>query len=345
MTKKLFLFLLLPFFLFSEIIESFYGPLQVDEPVLLELIHHPNFQRLKKIHQYGVSYYTTHPEEYNRYDHSIGVFAILRRYQAPLKEQIAGLLHDVSHTVFSHVGDWIFHKEYQELDYQGSIHVVFLEQSGLATILRKYNYTPEELLPKEECFPMLEQKCPDLCADRIDYNIQGAFFQKFITKEEAIALYNSFMFVDGQWICKNLELAKKIVSFSLFMSENCWGSARNHFDSRLLADAILRGLEIGLITSEMIHFGSDEEVWERLQKSEDLLIRKKMETLLNPTQHFKLVNSDIADDIIVSKFRGINPWICLNNQIFRLTNLDEHLNNAFYSTKERMSKGWAIQRL
>lgn len=85
----------------AEMVESFYGPIEVNEPVLLELIKCPAFQRLKHIHQYGVAYYTTHQEEYNRFDHSVGVFAILRKNGASLDQQISGLLHDVSHTVFS----------------------------------------------------------------------------------------------------------------------------------------------------------------------------------------------------------------------------------------------------
>ena len=116
--------------LFAAQIDTFYGPLEVDEPVLLELIESPAFQRLKGIHQYGVSYYTTHKEEYTRYEHSLEVFAILRINNCSLEEQISGLLHDISHTVFSHIGDWVFGKAHQEKDYQNSIHSVYLGKAA-----------------------------------------------------------------------------------------------------------------------------------------------------------------------------------------------------------------------
>jgi HD superfamily phosphohydrolase len=111
-------------------IQTFYGSSEVEEPVLLELIESPAFQRLKYIHQYGVAYYTTHSEEYTRYDHSLGVFAILRAKNCSLEEQIAGLLHDVSHTTFSHAGDWIFGKENQEKDYQNCLQAAFTQQDS-----------------------------------------------------------------------------------------------------------------------------------------------------------------------------------------------------------------------
>ena len=138
MIKFLLSFSLITLALFGRSIETFYGTVEVEEPVLLDLIDSAAFQRLKEIHQYGVSYYTTHKEEFTRYSHSLGVFHLLRASNRPLNEQIAGLLHDVSHTAFSHVGDWVFNKEHHETDYQNSIHEDFLEIRGLSKILRKH---------------------------------------------------------------------------------------------------------------------------------------------------------------------------------------------------------------
>ena len=73
---------------------------------------------------------------------------------------------------------------------------------------------------------MLEQPLPNLCADRIDYNIQGAYFQGFLTKEEALELYENLKIVNGYWISNRIDLLRKLVKFSLFMTENCWGRAR-----------------------------------------------------------------------------------------------------------------------
>ena len=55
----------------------------------------------------------------------------------------------VSHTVFSHVGDWLFGKAGEEKDYQNSIHELFLKQSGLEEILNRHHLTADEILPLE----------------------------------------------------------------------------------------------------------------------------------------------------------------------------------------------------
>ncbi len=289
------LFILAAFGLHGETFATFYGSIEVEEPVLIELIHSSAFQRLKFIHQYGVEYYTgMHCEEYNRFDHSMGVFAILRIKGASLEEQIAGLLHDVSHTAFSHVGDWVFAKINQEEDYQNHIHSRFLAESGIAAILHKYGYEVDQISPKREEFRMLEQPLPDLCADRIDYNIQGAYFQEFLTREEALDLFSYLSFVKDQWVISRSDLALKLARFSLFMTENCWGSSVNFITSQWLADAIIQAVQIGLISWNEFHFGIDQNIWDRLSTSINPLIQNRMQKLGRPTQYFRLVAPSVV---------------------------------------------------
>ncbi|MBS0605154.1 MAG: HD domain-containing protein [Verrucomicrobia bacterium] len=323
--------------------DTFYGPIEIEEPVLIELIESPPFQRLKNIHQYGVAYYTTHKEEYNRYAHSLGVFVILRKNGASLDEQIAGLLHDASHTVFSHVGDWIFSRENQEENYQDLIHKDYLERSGLAAILLKHGYITGELLPKEEFFPALEQKSPNLSADRIDYNIQGAYYQNYITHEEALDILTDLSFQNGSWVATNQELMAKLVRYSLFMNQDCWGSPTNYIASRWLADAILRAVELGCLSMDEIHFSTDEIVWQRLVNCNDSIVQMKMHRLMQADQYYRLVEPDESDILVRSKFRGIDPWILRNGQCVRLTAIDRELFAEYHTAKERMGKGWGIK--
>jgi hypothetical protein len=338
-----FLFLAICFILHAETIPTFYGPIEVEEPVLIELIHSPALQRLKSIHQYGVAYYTTHREEYNRFDHSIGVFAILKVKGASLQEQIAGLLHDVSHTAFSHVGDWVFGKEYQEDDYQSTIHRLYLAVSGVEEILNRHGYTIEQISPKRKEFIMLEQSLPNLSADRIDYNIQGAYYQNFLTREEALEFFHNLLFESGKWITTNQDLAKKLTLFSLHMTENCWGSAVNYVTSRWLADAILHGLSTGLLSWNEFHFGIDQHIWDKLSTSKDPLIQTKMAMVLDPHSHFRHTEPLQANTFVKFRCRGIDPYIRQEEAIERLTALDPEIAALFQQTKKRAAEGWQLE--
>jgi len=307
------------------------------------LIQSPAMQRLKEIHQYGISYYTTHREEYTRYDHSIGVFAILRKSGASLEEQIAGLLHDVSHTVFSHVGDWLFGKEHQEEDYQSTIFKAYLSDSGIEEILDRHGLSLEQIVPTTPHFLRLEQPLPNLCADRIDYNIQGAFFQGFLQREEALKLDQSFQFIDGRWVSDQIDLLKKLARFSLFMTEECWGAADNYLRSRWLADAMRRALEIGLLSWHEIHFGIDQEVWNLLVQADDQKIQEKMDHVLHPHNHYRWVSVEEANLLISFRCRGIDPWVIQGDEVFRLSAIDPEFAQELNAMKEKAAKGWAIQ--
>lgn len=328
--------------LYGEALDTFYGPIEVEEPVLLELIHSPPMQRLKQIHQYGVSYYTTHNEEYNRFDHSIGVFAILRKNNAPLVEQIAGLLHDVSHTVFSHVGDWVFGKENCEIDYQTTIHKLYLCHSGIEKILLKHGYTIEQVFPNRNEFQMLEQPLPNMCADRIDYNIQGAYFQNFLTKQEALELFEDFKFINGIWVATRVDLLKILAQFSFHMTQTCWGSAANYVRSRWLADAIIEGLSCGICSWYEIHFGVDQDIWEKLQSSNNPNIKEYLKKLHSVHDYFKIVDPCEACHFIKFKNRGIDPWVLFEGQCVRLCSIDEEVARAYEELREKSAIGWPI---
>lgn len=323
-------------------IKTFYGIVEVEEPVLLELIESSAFQRLKDIHQYGVAYYTTHNEEFTRYDHSLGVFFLLRAKNCSLKEQIAGLLHDVSHTIFSHVGDWIFNQQGKETDYQTLTHSDYLKRSGLDEILRKHGYSAEDVQPTQEQFPALEQPLPNLCADRIDYNLQGAFYRGFITHEEAVRMFHEIQFIDGHWISADHELLKKLMRFSIFMSQECWGAGTEYVLSMWLAEAILKGVAIGAISMEDIRFGKDHEIWNRLLVLDDPLIQNNMHKILNASDYHRFVEKEEANLFVISKFRGIDPFVVVEGKHVRLTTTDSALAEEFQKAKERMANGWMI---
>src|SRR5438270_578460 len=84
---------------------------------LLDLLDSPEVQRLRRIHQLGVSYLTYPGADHNRLSHSLGVLHLMQqayehlfqikndentsRGRAPLLA--AALIHDVGHGPYSHL--------------------------------------------------------------------------------------------------------------------------------------------------------------------------------------------------------------------------------------------------
>src|SRR5215213_9428992 len=119
-----------------------YGEVAIDDPDLLALIACPTFQRLRGIRQAGPSAFAFPFKTVTRHEHSLGVHLLLRRLGAGRREQVAGLLHDISHTAFSHAVDFIFASE--EQDHHERLKPRFLERPDLRDALRRLGFTPHE---------------------------------------------------------------------------------------------------------------------------------------------------------------------------------------------------------
>jgi len=161
--------------------DNIYGEFEIDD-VLAELISSKPVQRLKGIHQGGASYLVNSQWNVTRYEHSVGVMLLIKQLGGSLEEQIAGLLHDVSHTAFSHVVDFVLENKAE--DYHEDIFLDVIRTSEIPNILNKYNYDYEYLLFNIAKWNLLEQPAPELCADRVDYTLRDMYVYGQASLEE-----------------------------------------------------------------------------------------------------------------------------------------------------------------
>lgn len=324
------------------VLKTLYGDFVISEPVVIELLNDKYMQRLKDIRQYGVRYYAIKKEEYNRFEHCVGVFVLLRKFGAPLREQVAGLLHDVSHTVFSHVGDHIFKCVAGEESYQDKIHEKFIEQTSLTKILRKYHMRIKDILPANKSFKALDCELPDICADRLEYNLKGGLVEGLLTEKDISQIVSDTRFENNQWFFTNPESAKKLALVSLHLTEHVWGSAAEMLFSDWISEAINEALDLKIITSEDIHFSTDDVVWNKLLSCNNSLINRAIAKTLNYKDYFKLGTHDNCDYVVKGKFRGINPLIQVDGNLVRLTEVDIEYQKEFLRVKNLMAAGWPI---
>ena len=155
--------------------DDIYQGFEITSTVILELLETEAFQRLKRISQFGMPDEYYHINGFSRYAHSLGVYALLNKLGASEEEQVAGLLHDVSHAAFSHLVDWVI-GDIEKEDYQDKRHLSTLLQPELSGVLERHGYSPHEIADYHR-FGLLEKAAPDLCADRIDYLLREVGFE------------------------------------------------------------------------------------------------------------------------------------------------------------------------
>jgi HD superfamily phosphohydrolase len=323
----------------GETFETLYGKIEIEDPLVLELILSPALQRLKDIDQSGITHYTGHVGPYSRFIHSIGVYQLLNRFNASYAEQIAGLLHDTSHTVFSHVGDWLFFQGSHDEAYQDNIQEWFLSKMGVMEIVNTYNMPLNAVLEKGNGYDTLDQSLPDICADRLEYNLFTGHLFGFFTQDDIYAILNDIHFEKGKWYFEDPALAAKFARVSIYFTENLWGASWNNVSNELCAKALKRALELEIITLYDIHFSIDSYMIDKLYSSSDAEIVFLMNECRSVEDAYTLSDKDDADYSCFPKFRGIDPLVLRDGKLVRLTSLDEDFKAYYEETKEKIKKG------
>jgi uncharacterized protein len=326
------------------IVHTIYSDIEVTEPVLIDLFNSNTMERIKHIHQYGATdYVIPQNKEYTRYEHCVGVWALLRMYGACLEEQIAGLLHDASHTVFSHVGDILFEHTSVYNSYQDDIHQWYLEQQHIDALLQQHNLSLEAVLHKSGNHHMLEQDLPDICADRLEYNLQAGLLTDLLTLDDIHHILENLKYHDGIWFFTDAECAKKLALVSLFNTEFVWGGPQDHFINENMANALKRALHIGLLTNDDIHFSVDNIVWNTLHTSTDPIIIECMHNIMHYKKMISITDVDSSDFVVKSKFRGLDPLVATAHGLQRLTTLDDDYKCEYNRVKQQVTQGWGVR--
>ncbi|KHE71489.1 HD domain-containing protein [Halobacillus sp. BBL2006] len=160
----------------------------VRDRVIWDLIGTAEFQRLRRIKQLGTSYLTFHGAEHSRFNHSLGVYEIVRRIIENFKDRdnwdheerllclCAALLHDLGHGPFSHSFEKVF-----KLDHEDFTQQILLGDTEVNAILKKVapdfakdvadviNKTYENKL-------VVSLISSQIDADRMDYLQRDAYF-------------------------------------------------------------------------------------------------------------------------------------------------------------------------
>ncbi|KON86066.1 hypothetical protein AF332_04030 [Sporosarcina globispora] len=163
--------------------------IHVRDRVIWDLIGTKEFQRLRRIKQLGTTYLTFHGAEHSRFNHSLGVYEIVRRIsddvflgrpewneEDRMLTLCAALLHDLGHGPFSHSFEKVF-----DLDHEHFTRAIILGNTEVNKVLTRVNADfPQQVADviaktsKNKLVVSLISSQID--ADRMDYLQRDAYF-------------------------------------------------------------------------------------------------------------------------------------------------------------------------
>ena len=303
--------------------DKLYGKIKIKKPILIELINSPSLQRLKGVDQAGYSkpYF---PGSYSRFEHSLGVFALLKKFNASLEEQIAGLIHDVSHTSFSHAIDYALSESSgKRQDYQDKIFKDFIKNSEIPKILKKYNFDVDFILDQKN-FPLLERPLPEVCADRLDYSMRTGVVYGELKKEEVKYFLENLFIKDKRWVFKNKKSAKKFAYFFLKINRKWYSSELSALMFQSTGQLLKYALKKKYISMRDLYL-TDKIVLKKIKKY--LPFDKKLALLFSIMERkvpFKIDPKDY-DVLVFCKSRAVDPLFLdnKNKKIYSLSSKEK----------------------
>lgn len=326
-------------------IETIFGDYLVEYEVIDKLLKSFAVDRLKSINQGGPCLYFGLVNDFSRYDHSIGVMHLIKIFGGSLMEQIVGLLHDSSHTAFSHLAETIFENKNHDKGYQDKIHLIFLDKSGTYKILESYGVKIEDLDPDCGKYEILERSLPFMCADRIEYNLHTGIAFNLLNKEELNSILNSLKYENSTWYFSDKENAKKFALLSLYFTKEFWASDWNFVLYKFFAEGIKRALDLNAINLKLLNYGKDIDVIEKMLNFNDPYIEYIFDCCKNIKNVYKISDKNDFDFFVKNKFRGIDPLILEKDVLVHLTKIDKDFEISYENCKKHCNEGFYIKLL
>ncbi len=315
-----------------------YGSVEIDEPVLITLMETAALQRLKGVLQHGISGLIGITSPITRFDHSMGAMILVRRLGASVEEQMAALLHDVSHTAFSHVIDYVF-DGHDSQSYHDEMKELYVAGTDVPATLARFGYDWRAFL-QEEDFPLLEQPSPRLCADRLDYFLRDSGPLGLADQSDVDFVLGSLVVEDGRIATNNLQAARWMGYTFIAADDASWANFDEVGLYELTARAIRRGLAVGAITEADIWL-TDKPVWAKLHAFPDPELQTNLKLVIPGT---RFVWDEKNPTFLVStKLRAIDPDVVVNSEMQPLSVLDRQFGQHRNDYLTRKQGKWPMR--
>ena len=318
-----------------------YGSNSIGEDVLVELMRSKPIKRLRGTSQQGFPERETETKFkiYTRYEHSVGVMLLLRLLGASVEEQVAGLLHDVSHTAFSHVIDLVMGDPESEA-YQDSVLPDYIKNSEIADILDRHGYDVERIsnLETGNDFGLLERKIPDLCADRVDYSLRDGHYQFGMDTGYCM---RHLVVRRNEIIFDSKNAARAFGINYMRCQRTMWASTearlRYHFISRSLKEA----LGIGVLNFTDL-YKSETHVISKLRRSGQKDVVSNINKGLG---RLRFVVGEGGNIELLKKTRYVDPKFIENGRIKSLSAVDSSFRRIMEREKAGIGKPVVVRVL
>ncbi len=281
---------------------------------------------------------------YSRLDHSVGVALIVWHFTKDKAQTIAGLLHDVSTPVFSHVSDFRKGDALTQTATEEDNSSLVCQDEKLAELLKTDGLTVNQV-KDYHVYPIADNEIPQLSADRLEY------------------MFPSGMALEGSWtldqiketyadisVLKNEQNIDELGFNSLSIAENycrlfCMTGhilqlQEDKVCLQLLGEIMNRAVELKILSENDFMTLPEKQILEKIENAQKTFKSKPTNDGLASEYFFRLYKTfrtmtkiehtqnalppeDYFSVNLKVKMRYINPLVKTKNGIFRLSEVSD----------------------
>lgn len=313
--------------------DRLYGDIVIDEPVIVDLVKSKAVTRMKGVSQGGYEEPFFPGTWHSRFEHGVGDYELVTRNGASVAERIHALIHDVSHTAFSHCGDYL-NGTTECQSHQDNGHEAYVKTTDIPRILSVHRLCVVEILD-ESRYPLAERELPDLCGDRIDYGMRAALVYKEAHDADVQRWLRSLKVRGKEWAFDSPLAAEEFASTFMVLNSKYYANFKSSVMGYSVGKYLRRALNLGHIAKEDL-YTTDDEVLAKIEphREGDAELMK----------HFRRMNNQVpatndpshAECVVRCKSRVVDPLCIVDGTLKRLTELVPDYKVAF--DRERVPK-------
>ena len=323
-------------------IKKYYTILSPEMPDFLEkYVQTPAMQRLQGIGLLcGTDWTPLYKNRfyYSRLDHSIGVALIVWNFTRDKRQTLAGLFHDISTSIFSHVAEFRKGDTMTQSDSENLTEAVIRSSKEICELLVEDGIKIEEI-SDYHIYPVADNERPQLSADRLEYMFpSGASLQGSWNLEEIKKVYKKIVVLKNEQGIDELGFNSleeaEIYTEKFLETGHILQLNENKLTLQLLAEITNLAIKLNILTEEDCLTISEEEAFNRFEKAargwkdnsyESERFRTLLKTFRTMTE-IEHTEKPLGNHFCVNlavKQRYINPLVQINGETKRISEVSE----------------------
>lgn len=266
---------------------------------------------------------------YSRYDHSLVVALMTYHFTHDKKETIVALLHDIGTPCFAHTIDYVFGDYLKQESSEKKISDIIKQDKELIEYLKRDGISLKDL-EDLSIYPILENKSPKLCTDRLDGVLHTCFIWLHThTLEEIKEVYSDLVVLENEESKKELgfqtkEIAEKFVKMVMVYATELQGN-KDIYVMHYIAELVKKSVEKNFITLEDLYKKKEQELIS--------IFEKNFSSWLSFQNAKNIINTDKKPNqfyvSLKSKKRNVIPLLQNKKENLRIVDASNDAKNVY----------------